>query len=282
MARLDENHEVKSAPFVDFVTYLPLAYDAIMNNPQWDDVQKAMYRAQHIVHINIIGRASDVSTNCPNVEDIVFSDHKSEWNRKDQISDWVQITLHSWKGVRKISYPMKLWRNFLDPKWCPVLAITHWLALSCLIKGPLFPNLVSTKISDGDYVKVPLIAHHQETVDNGKGTSMTVWKTVDGQNVNMHVDAYSEVLNTIFLLSGHKGATTHTIRRSAAQWAARCGAELYQILNAGRWKESSTSWQKYIKSGVLDIARFKGKDAIRSLWVFHPISFDESLSSLLS
>ena len=49
------------------------------------------------------------------------------------------------------------------------------------------------------------------------------------------------------------GASTHSIRKSAAVWAARCGAEEYQIREAGR------------KDGAID--------PIRRVWVFHPTVF---------
>lgn len=274
---------MKSAPFLDFETYLPAAHEAIMNNEKWEPIEKVMIHCMHLVHIGILGRASEVSWFCPEVTSIKFSKSKSEWNPQDKTCDWVELTLETWKGAKKMSYPMKLWQNHLNSNFDPVLAITNWLAVSGIKKGPLFPNLVSVKVGEGDFVKVPMVAESKATIDNGKGTKMTVWTTADDRVVNMHVDTYSDILNSIFVLSGHHGATTHSIRRSAAQWAARCGAPIYQILNAGRWKEDSTSWQKYVKSGILDVNRFKGKkDGIRQLWVFHPISFDDCISSLLT
>jgi hypothetical protein len=47
---------------------------------------------------------------------------------------------------------------------------------------------------------------------------------------------------------GPPGCTNHSIRRSGAQWAGRCGASEVAIRNAGRWR-SMNQMVKYLGQG---------------------------------
>lgn len=160
---------------------------------------------------------------------------------------------------------------------CPVFLLIDWLSISGIVSGPIFPNLVTTH-----NVKVPLVASYEAIVLDSKGSNLTVLKDAAGNVVNIPVETWNNILNTIFLIAGFPTATPHSIRRSAAQWASRCGAESYQIQNAGRWSKESTSWRTYVSAGHLEINRYFGRvDPIRALWVFHAISYDSSIRAEL-
>ena len=66
--------------------------------------------------------------------------------------------------------------------------------------------------------------------------------------------------------------TNQSIRRSAAQWAGRCGAHLVHPRNTGRWK-SIEMLAKYMGHGVDWRAKLEsggGTDPIFSVWVYKP------------
>lgn len=104
-----------------------------------------------------------------------------------------------------------------------------------------------------------------------------VWVDSDGGEVNLNYDSWNDICKMFFVGAGVFDATTHSIRKSAAVWAARCGAEEYQIREAGRWNSGDT-YMIYVKSGKaiasLAASRKDGSlDPIRKIWVFHPTAF---------
>jgi hypothetical protein len=71
-----------------------------------------------------------------------------------------------------------------------------------------------------------------------------------------------------------KGATSHTIRRSSAQWAARCGDKGPGIRNAGRWK-SFAHLITYLAQGAKQAERYHGDpngDPILTCWPFQTVT----------
>ena len=79
----------------------------------------------------------------------------------------------------------------------------------------------------------------------------------------MTYDNWSDICRSIFRGAGVPEATTHSIRKSAAVWVARCGAEEYQIREAGRWIKGD-SYMLYIKSGksIANLATNRNDDSI--------------------
>lgn len=283
MSHLHKNSVVKHAPALDFVSFLPAAYEAVRNNSDWDWMEMMLFWVVLIIQINILGRGCEVCQFCPLVEHVRYPTEAFEWD-KDGYPHWIEICLRDWKGHQSNgqTYPLKLWRNRMHSYLCPVYLLSHWLAVSGIVSGPIFPNLVST-VNGTSSVKVPLVATHEVKILDPKGVEMSVFADADGNTINMSIDMWSDILNTIFILSGHLGASPHSIRSSAAQWAARCGAESYQIQNAGRWSKDSTSWRIYVSAGEQDTARYLGRlDPIRELWVFHPISFVSTIDRQLA
>lgn len=66
--------------------------------------------------------------------------------------------------------------------------------------------------------------------------------------------------------------TNQSIRRSAAQWAGRCGAHIVHPRNTGRWK-SLDMLAKYMGHGVdwrANLESGGGTDPIFRVWVYKP------------
>jgi hypothetical protein len=47
-----------------------------------------------------------------------------------------------------------------------------------------------------------------------------------------------------------KDCTSHSVRRSATSWAARCGLKDAEIQRVGRWAIQSTNFRLYMEDGM--------------------------------
>ena len=78
--------------------------------------------------------------------------------------------------------------------------------------------------------------------------------------------------------------TNQSIRRSAAQWAGRCDAQMRDAKNTGRWR-SVDMLLKYMGHGQFQRASMEsggGRDPIFVFWVYQPSTVgDASGQSLL-
>ena len=54
--------------------------------------------------------------------------------------DWKKRTKLNRNKVEKIYY-MRLWRNYVEPKYCPMLWLLRWLSVSGIKKGPIYQRL---------------------------------------------------------------------------------------------------------------------------------------------
>ena len=140
--------------------------------------------------------------------------------------------------------------------------------VECSYKGPIFVKL------KGDKQHRECLQAVNDVTKSSGSINYKVWVDADGCEVNLTYESWTDICKTFFVGAGVPDATTHSIRKSAAVWAARCGAEEYQIREAGRWNSGDT-YTVYVKSGkvVADLAasRKNGSiDPIRKIWVFHP------------
>ena len=78
--------------------------------------------------------------------------------------------------------------------------------------------------------------------------------------VRMLSTYYERWITAIFRHMGGKTAlcSSHSVRRSAAVWAARCGASETEVQRTGRWKIGSTSFRRYVEDGMAISRRFLG------------------------
>ena len=125
------------------------------------------------------------------------------------------------------------------------------------------------------------VAHKLKTEDTRQGKT-TYWVDADDHRVNWTEIQWSDTLTKLFAAAGYATCTTHTLRCSAAQWAARCGARDAQIKATGRWSDTSNSYHRYIQAGIQDRDKWESlrqEDPIRKIWVFHPAVWTPTVSS---
>ena len=195
---------------------------------------------------------------CPLVEDTKLPEAESQWD-SDGLPKWIEIGLRHWKfrsechdGKR---YGMRLHRNYLDSRFCPVTWLLTWLHFSGIEKGPLFQSYEGGKLT-------------------GKPMTTTQWCgattklfTAAGLYVPAHTNADGVRIPA-------SGVTNHGIRRSATQWAGRCGGKQLDVMNNGRWK-TLEEMAKYMAQGATMRKRHEqdsGADPIFSTWVWKPVT----------
>ncbi|XP_028514419.1 uncharacterized protein LOC114574910, partial [Exaiptasia diaphana] len=98
---------------------------------------------------------------------------------------------------------LTLWSNPINPQLCPVKALFSWFLITGIKKGFIFPR----------------VSRNNMKVIAGSARGVTYYRKW-----------FSEMCKNRF----GKHYTTHSIRRSAAKWAARCGADDSTIKRAGR------------------------------------------------
>jgi hypothetical protein len=75
--------------------------------------------------------------------------------------------------------------------------------------------------------------------------------------------------------------SSHSIRRSAAQWAARCGVDILKIRDIGRWT-SFDHMALYVAEGNREskriLKKYGGIDPIYKVWVFNEDTAVDSIA----
>ncbi|XP_073237628.1 uncharacterized protein [Porites lutea] len=138
---------------------------------------------------------------------------------------------------------LSLWANPLNRELCPVTALFVWLLITGIKRGK---NYIFPRVAKSNRAVLPNCAH---------GVT-SYWKT------------FLEMSKTLF----SKEFTTHSIRRSAARWAARCGANDSSIKRAGRWK--SNSFELYTQDARAEMIKehHDGQPVSdHKMWMFKPL-----------
>jgi hypothetical protein len=152
-----------------------------------------------------------------------------------------------------------------------VFYLSLYIAESGIRTGPLFPRLTR-----GKNPKITIA--YSYWVD--PNVHIKWWKDIDGNVVNMSYDILNRMFAKLFDKAGYGQADMYSIRKSATKWAARCGAEQWQIVKAGRWEEWSKHFLSYIQAGCLDGQNASDDpedDPIRKMWVFYPTAVQSSV-----
>ena len=201
-----------------------------------------------LAHV-LFARVTTLTEFCPRIEDIEFGPAA-----KDSMPTFFYITIRRWKnnamGDRWPPCRFKIKRNLnKDMMWCcPVFHVIRWLTYlseNDVEQGPLFPFTVEGT------VKFPL-----EEMKEGQ------WKGW----VHKVFDRVGGLLAT---------CSAHSIRRSGAQWAGRCGADLDAILQGGLWV-TYDNLLTYIQEGRLtakELVAEQGEDPIFKFWVWERTRF---------
>ena len=226
---------------------LPKMYDAVFNENEMNGVpgfgsHLQMYKvwAMLLMHHVLLARRSQLTVYCPLIQDVEFGPACGE----SAVPAYMNITVRRWKGNedgRKAARTFHIKRNLNDARFCPVFNLARWLAILAengVEQGPLFPLTNEGRVSD------PL-----EMMTPGQ------W----GAWIQKVFDRAGGVL---------KMCTSHSIRRSAAQWACRCGAKLDEVMRGGLW-ETVQQLMTYLNEGRMvnqDRIDECGYDDVENFW----------------
>lgn len=138
---------------------------------------------------------------------------------------------------------LSLWANPLNRELCPVSALFVWLLITGMKKG-------------NNYI-FPRVAKNNRAVQLNSSRGVTSYRK-----------QFTEMSKTLF----ETEFSTHSIRRSAARWAARCGANDTSIKRAGRWK--SNSFELYTQDARAEMIKehhdgHPPRD--HKMWMFKPL-----------
>ena len=220
---------------------LPRLFDAVFTKKKnWSWSKKVKFWARFLVQMAIIGRASDVCKQyCPTIADCSFP-----VLAQDVLADGTP------------AYIELIWYNW---KWRP----------KKYRKAPYKIRLHANPI-DQNYCPVHWLMLHWSLRGDYEGTE-PILESLTAKTYQSHV-------SEIFLLCGLNGSS-HSVRRMAAQWASRCGADMSVVRDVGRWS-SLEIMLKYLSEGRQmhkGKIRDEGNDPIFNFWVFN---FGTQVSSM--
>ena len=270
LAAMNKTYVPDGAPTVDPVILLPAMYESIIHAVKNKKKKCVVLHSKEYITRNwlmflsmwiMFARPSEIYEFCPAIESISLPGAGVSHDR-DGVPPYLLLDLLQWKNraIAKGRYQIKMVRNRLNAKFCPVFWTLYWLALTGLTSGPLITRLL----------------HNNTEVPASKSLHLTnkglyVYKSEDGVDVAITQHMLESILTQGFQSAGFSDATPYTIRKTSTVWAARCGAPQYALMATGRWSSSSDNFQRYVQSGLTDADLYENKmdDPIRTLWVYH-------------
>ena len=167
------------------------------------------------------------------------------------------LKLERWKGNAdgKKKQTLLIKRNYINPSYCPVVAMTVWLKVLDDVapdhkNGPLFPALRDD---------------HNWSIIDEEGHM---------QIISEDQHSYRWDLTARYVGGGLKTSSTHGRRRSVVKWGACCGCQAPDMREADRWVPGSTDLEEYWQDGVARRALERASeepDPIYKVWVWEPI-----------
>ena len=198
----------------------------------WANLDKVKFWSLFLVMITVMGRLCCVTTYAPVWEDTIRPTDPGEWD-KDGLPAWIEVGWRSWKSRKPANRGQRYGVRLHRNYLDPRFCAVTWLLMWKRMSG----------------------------LNEGK-----LWGDVKAANWK------SKLLTILRKFMGITKATTHSVRRSAAQWAARCGDRGMGIKNAGRWI-SFNELMKYVDEGAAQAAAYvKAQDPIFTVWVFKPVT----------
>ena len=226
-----------------FEEVLPLLWDALWSE-QFNESHKKKVEtwARLLLQLTVIGRSSDVSEYCPENWSVAFPSNEAHYTL-DGMPLWIEVKWLDWKGrnLAKNSEPYSI-RVIANPKDLRFCPV-HWLIEHWSLRGR---------------------AEHDE--------HSTIVAKISSEN-------WRKKLTRLFKIIGRDGSS-HSLRRAAAQWAARCGAGLNVIKNVGRW-ESTEHLLSYVAEGRMELEKQeRDNDGIDPIFDFWGFSEDAMVSTI--
>ena len=127
---IEEDGYHSTEPF-DVAVDCPKFYAAVWSMYGWGFERMLKCWTMFLIAMVLMARASDLTTFCPTVEDLVLPHDEDDWD-SDGYPKWIDIGLRNWKWRSKKNkgkrYSMKAHRNYVDSKFCPVFWLLFWLS----------------------------------------------------------------------------------------------------------------------------------------------------------
>ena len=144
----------ESAEAFDVEKDMKIMWGHVWSVAGWNMLMRIQVWTMLLVAICICARASEVTEYCPTFDDTSLPDSASQWD-SDGVPKYIEIALRRWKTRSPHNqgkkYRMRLWRNYLDSRFCPVTWLLTWLHYSGITSGTLFQKIEAGKPS-GDHL----------------------------------------------------------------------------------------------------------------------------------
>ena len=250
LLKQNKSPEQGAQPF-DIIYYFPQIRDKLWNPTgdiaTWHVTTRLMVWTMLIISTACIMRPSTISEYAPLIESIKVPEMMSQWD-PDGYPMFLYLKIHMWKKKKTDRRPqlVRIYRNYVNPLFCPMLALLSWLNVCRLESGPLFrPISKKTKRS-----RTPRF----------NGTFITSkW--------------FCDRMNVVFSAVGLP-CTAYSIRVSAAAWYARCWHSDSLIRVCGRWSIYSIQFFRYTQWGRVRRDDYKncpeGEDPAMKMWIATP------------
>lgn len=123
---------------------------------------------------------------------------------------------------------MKIHRNYLSTTFCPVTWLLIYIRYAGITTGPIFQLQARKGHAEvGEWIGVDVV---QWTRMLNHWFEQAGLRTPGSPARRATDDAPAQAKRK------PQGCSTHSIRRTSAQWAGRCGAREMDVRNAGRWQ----------------------------------------------
>ena len=223
-------------------------FDACFSMRGWSRFAQIKHWIWLLCALSWFGRACCMTTYCPLVESLELPSTRRGWDA-DGLPKYVDLAFLDWKWRSKLCkdqpYLVRLHRNYLDARFCPVtwlLIYLHYLKKEIKRStGPLF-------------------------ADDRSGHVGKVLKPARFQTAMM------KLFDKCFLFT----CTSHSIRRSAFQWCGRCGGQESVAKLTARHTPASSEFYKYMEDGCKKREKAESEndegwiDPIFKSWVWKP------------
>ena len=144
----DEDDVIAATPF-DMVADMNMAFEGLCTCSTWSAVFKVTAWAMFLVEIVSFARDSDITSYAPLVEDCRLPDQNGPGWDRDGKPKWVELEWLRWKSrsktMRGRRYGIKIHRNYLDTRFCPMSWYLLFLNLTGLTTGPIFGDISASQ-----------------------------------------------------------------------------------------------------------------------------------------
>lgn len=203
------HHRSKISAPSFLITDLPLLHDACMNNPRkQEDIKKRTW-VMLMLQLNVMGRASCVTTYCPLQKEVEYSP-ADEVFPGSKLPHWIRLTWRNWKSrpesYAESAYPVRFTCNRIEnqARFDIVYLLLDWF----------------------NYLD-----KNEDEVDDDDKKIFDVSASTYEQHVK-------DVFDRVYENTGDEKwleYSSHSIRYSGTLWARMCGADLHIMKRVGRW-----------------------------------------------